>query len=226
MKLPARTLVSIHDVMPETLNEVDDILRRIADAGMPGTVTLLVVPGRNWSEDDIAVLRRWADDGHELAGHGWVHEVERLRGVSHRLHSLFISRNVAEHLALDEQGIRTLIEDCHGWFERMGLPAPAMYVPPAWAMGRIDTADLRELPFRYYETLSGIYDAATDTMTRIPLVGFEADTRLRAALLRLFNAGNRWLANRRGQLRLAIHPQDFRLHLADDLERMTDAVRM
>lgn len=224
MKLPARTLVSIHDVMPETLDAVDDILQRIAGAGTPRSVTLLVVPGRDWSKDDIAVLRRWADAGHELAGHGWVHEVERIRGVRHRLHSLFISRNVAEHLALDEQGIRTLIEDCHAWFGRAGLPAPTTYVPPAWAMGRVDRDVLRELPFRYYETLSGIYDAATDTMTRIPLVGFEADTRLRAGLLRIFNAANRWLANRRGRLRLAIHPQDFRLRLADDLERMTVAV--
>ena len=226
MKLPARTLVSIHDVMPETLDAVDDILRRIADAGTPGTVTLLVVPGRDWSEEGIATLRRWADAGHELAGHGWMHEVERIRGVRHRLHSLFISRNIAEHLALDEQGIRTLIHDCHAWFGRMGLPAPTMYVPPAWAMGRVDRDALRELPFRYYETLSGLYDAETGIMTRIPLVGFEADTPLRAGLLRIFNAANRWLANRRGRLRLAIHPQDFGLRLADDLERMTAAVGM
>ncbi|MBT8093449.1 MAG: polysaccharide deacetylase family protein [Gammaproteobacteria bacterium] len=226
MKLPARTLVSIHDVMPETLDEVEEILQRLADAGTPGTVTLLVVPGRNWSADDIAVLRRWADAGHELAGHGWAHEVETIRGVWHRLHSLFISRNVAEHLALDEQGIRTIIEECHAWFVQTGLPAPMMYVPPAWAMGRVGKSALRALPFRYYETLSGIYDATTGTMTRIPLVGFEADTPLRAGLLRLFNAVNRWLANRRGQLRLAIHPQDFDLLLADDLERMTGAVGM
>ena len=161
MKLPARTLVSIHDVMPETLDKVDDILQRLAGTVTltPGTVTLLVVPGRDWSADDIAVLRRWADAGHELAGHGWVHEVEHIRGIRHRLHSLFISRNVAEHLALDARGICRLVEDCHGWFVRKGLPAPTMYVPPAWAMGRIGTDDLEKLPFRYYETLSGIYDA-------------------------------------------------------------------
>lgn len=213
------TLISVHDVMPETLERVAKILERLDDVGVGGRATLLVVPGKDWSDEGIALLRKWASEGHELAGHGWTHKADRINGLRHWLHARLISRNVAEHLALDEQGIRQLVADCHAWFGKMALPAPSLYVPPAWAMGSIDRAGLRELPFRYYETLSGIYDTEADEFIRSPLLGFEADTWLRAASLRLFNALNRMLAGVRGQLRLAIHPRDFELFLAGDLER-------
>jgi predicted deacetylase len=99
----------------------------------------------------------------------------------------------------------------------MALPAPSLYVPPAWAMGRISRAGLRKLPFRYYETISGVYDAQADRFIRLPLLGFEADTRIRATALKLSNVLNRRLANAHRELRFAIHPTDFELYLARDL---------
>ena len=216
--MPPRTLISIHDVMPETLDRVATILGYLGDAGVTGGATLLVVPGKDWSDDDISRLRNWAGNGHELAGHGWTHEASRISGFRHWLHSRLISRNVAEHLALDEAGIRQLVADCHAWFGKRALPPPSLYVPPAWAMGPIDLASLQELPFRYYETLSGTYDADADQFVRTPLLGFEADTRFRAMSLRLFNLINRGIARLRGQVRLAIHPRDFELLLASDLQ--------
>ncbi len=49
-------LVSIHDVMPETRDRVAELLERLADVP-PAAVTLLVVPGRDWSGDDLDWLR-------------------------------------------------------------------------------------------------------------------------------------------------------------------------
>lgn len=211
-------LVSVHDVMPETLSRVPELLRWLDDARL-GPATLLVVPGRAWRPRDLAVLKRLVADGHRLAGHGFTHRVTGYRNLAHRLHGLLISRRAAEHLAHDEDGIRRLIGDCRAWFEEHSLPAPALYVPPAWAMGSIPRARLRELGFRYYEYLTGVYDARTDAWHRLPVLGFEADTAVRAVSLRVSNAANRRLARRRGVARLALHPYDLELRLAGDLRR-------
>jgi len=220
---PDRLLVSVHDVMPETLDEVDGILALLARHGL-GRPNLLVVPGRAWDEASLARLKRYAGAGHELVAHGFEHAVGAIRGFRHRLHSLVLSRKVAEHLALDADGIETLIRRSSGWFAEQGLPRASLYVPPAWALGAIPRARLEGLGFRYYETLGGIYDSETGSMRRIPVVGFEADTALRAFCLRAVNAIQLRLAKRAGALRVAIHPHDLRLRLAGDLLKLLDAL--
>jgi hypothetical protein len=213
-----RTLVSVHDVMPETLERVERIIR-ICDAINPGPLTLLVVPGLGWDRQGIERLRTWQAQGHRLAGHGWVHRAERFNGLGHRLHGLLISRRVAEHLALDAPGIATLIRRCHAWFADEGLDPPGLYVPPAWALGNLRPQDLAQLPFGQYEVLRGVRDRTGGRLHPIPLLGYEADTPARAPLIRLWNRFNRHLARRSGWLRIAIHPRDPELALGDDLER-------
>jgi len=210
-------LVSVHDLMPETLRPILEILAQLRRHGH-GPVSILVVPGCAWSQDQIATLRSLQQDGYSFAGHGWHHRVARLGGLGHWLHSRLISRQVAEHLALAEDEIARLIERCFAWFGDQGLQAPDLYVPPAWAMGGIPRTRLATLPFRYYETLSGIYDARRDRFRHLALLGYEADTGARALSLRLSNAVNRGIARWRSP-RLAIHPQDLGLRLASDLVR-------
>lgn len=213
-----RALVSIHDLMPGTVPAVQRTCEFLEARGV-APVTVLVVPGAGWDDDGIELLHRLQGRGYQLAGHGWTHRVERLRGLGARLHGAVISRNVAEHLGLDAGGIAALIERCHGWFAEQGLAPPQLYVPPAWAMGPIPRAGLRSLPFRYYETLAGVYDAREDRFERIPMVGFEADTLLRVLPIRLWNAFNDVAARLRGVLRVGIHPYDLDLRLAGDLSR-------
>ncbi|PWG62029.1 DUF2334 domain-containing protein [Spiribacter halobius] len=207
--------LSIHDVMPETLTRVTRLLA-LAEAADWRRVTLLVVPGRAWPPAALDRLRAWQQAGHRLAGHGWRHRVDAVRGLRHRLHSRLISRDVAEHLARDADGILTLMRDCHGWFEEVGLRAPRLYVPPAWALGPVPRRRLAEQPFRFVETLAGVYDTRRSRCTPLPLLGYEADTPGRARALRLGNAAARLLARRR-RPRLALHPFDDRLALAGDL---------
>lgn len=211
-------VVSIHDVMPETLPRVRSLLARVERAGL-APATLLVVPGRDWSDADLDALRRIAARGHELAGHGWTHHVERFGSLRHRLHALLLSRRAAEHLSHSHEQVLRIIRDCRQWFDDNELPSPSLYVPPAWAMGPVSRDEVRGLGFRYFETLGGIYDADTRRFMRLPVVGFEADTWLRAAALRLSNAFNRLLGRRAGAVRLSIHPFDAELELSDYLER-------
>ncbi|MEA3260319.1 MAG: polysaccharide deacetylase family protein [Pseudomonadota bacterium] len=206
-------LISIHDVMPETRERVTDILEQLAWLP-PAAVTLLVVPGKDWRAADLDWLRDLSERGYPLAGHGWRHRCDTPKSFHHRLHSAFISRDAAEHLSLDEERIIALIQDCHRWFVEHGLTPGPLYVPPAWALGAVNKRRLAALPFRYYETLGGLYDARDQRFHPMPLLGFEADTTLRAWSLNLFNRGNYLAALATGRtLRVSIHPQDLQLRL-------------
>jgi hypothetical protein len=215
MGLPA--LISIHDVMPETLQQVEQLLVLMKKRQI-GIATLLVVPGKQWKEEDLSVLRSFEAAGFELAGHGWHHRCKKPQSFGHRLHSRCISRSVAEHLALSRKEIVHLLTRSHSWFTRHGLSAPVLYVPPAWVMGAVLRSDLSTLPYRLYETLSGIFDAENEQFLPLPLCGFEADTVFRKHLLRCLNAINLWWAgNRLVPVRVAIHPFDLQLRLCHDL---------
>jgi predicted deacetylase len=210
--------------MPETLPAVSKLLDRLGEYGWKH-LTLLIVPGKAWCDRDIDTLHHWQCAGHTLAGHGWCHQVDtrQLSGIRNRLHSLIISRNVAEHLALDAEGILRLLGRCHRWFEAHDLTPPEYYVPPAWAMGTIKPQQLQKAPFRRFEYFTGVYDAGDGCFTYLPLLGFEADNTLRAISLRFWNKFNQCLASLRRPLRIAIHPYDTQLkqaqHLTACLER-------
>lgn len=213
-------LVSVHDLMPDTLPAVQEVVAALDESGIR-PLTLLVVPGHEWSDTQLQWLRQRQAHGDMLAGHGWAHRAGAVRNLYDRLHRRFFSRGVAEHLALGPDEVCELMVRCHRWFLDAGLHAPEVYVPPAWAMGAVDRARLREqVPFRLYETLSGFFDADTDRFVRVPLLGYEADTRARAVALRVSNGINRLLAKMTGTLRVAIHPRDFDLLLAADLRRL------
>lgn len=217
---PPTALVSLHDVMPETFDRVTRILARLRTWEIP-PITLLVVPGRAWSPAQINQLRDWAEAGHHLAAHGWVHYVEHIRGWRHRLHSRFLSRDVAEHLALDAEGILRLMRRSGEWFAHNDLPAPTLYVPPAWALGRVERDAVRALPFAQVEVLRGILDRQSGELRKLPVVGFETDTARRARLVRPWNRFQEHRARRRGRpLRIAIHPFDFEYFLHRDLEEI------
>lgn len=216
--------ISIHDVMPSTLPDVTTIIGMLR-ASEIAPVSLLIVPGKAWTAEDIAVLRRWQDAGHELVGHGWTHRASSIRGIFHRIHSALLSRDAAEHLALESGQIFELITRCHAWFEANNLAAPRRYVPPAWALGSISRAKLRALPFESYELLSGELDVRTGRISRMPLLGFEADTRARAQALRVWNHCNRACARFvRAPSRIAIHPRDIHLRMQDDLRSLVDGL--
>ncbi len=210
-------IVSIHDVMPESLKEVENLLRLLAKHRI-AAATLLVVPGKNWSVRELAILRSWQEAGWVLAGHGWRHRCGPPGTLLHRLHSRMISRDAAEHLSLCRRQIVGLMSRCHRWFAENGLSSPTLYVPPAWALGTVQRGDLCGLPFRTVETLLGLIDPEADRFFPLPLLGFEADTTARALFLKGSNAANRWFAHHTGRpLRVAIHPFDLRYGLVDDL---------
>jgi predicted deacetylase len=190
-------------------------------------VTLLVVPGRSWSEKDLQRLRELAEQGYEFAAHGWHHETTP-RKLYHRIHAAMISKNVAEHLDLDSAGVLQLMIRSREWFRTNQLPVPHFYVPPAWALGPIAKADLLKAPFERIETTRGIIHLSRGShrFEKLPLTGYEADTPFREFFLRQWNAAQFRRAQAKGQqLRISIHPNDLELSLADQLDDQIRATR-
>jgi len=220
-------LISIHDVMPSTLDRICLLARELTHL-QTSNITMLVVPGHDWSRKQLDVLREFEQQGYILCGHGWHHSSKKIHGVYHRLHSLLISRNVAEHLALDEKEISQLIYDCYQWFPNNKLATPDLYVPPAWALGKISEQLLEQSPFRFFENTAGLYDSSTGQQLNLPLIGFEADNIFRAGTLRLWNAANTLAGSEKKPVRISIHPSDKELLLADSLisslQSVTNAV--
>lgn len=210
-----KTLVSIHDVMPETMGEVAEQLQICRQLGVK-KVTLLVVPGRNWTTAQIEQIGRWQADGYELAAHGWHHKCDTISSLKHWLHSALISRDVAEHLCLTSDQIVNLMIRSGDWFEEKGFTRPHLYVPPAWALGEITDKALAETGFVMVETLRGIRFPQSGELMPLPLVGFEADTLFREMALKLFNRIATGTSKNR-PLRVSLHPHDHKLRLKDSL---------
>ncbi len=208
-------LVSIHDVMPATLDALGRSIRLVRQFSGKN-VCLLVVPGPDWHPEQIELLKKWQDDGFEIVGHGWQHRAPSIRTVKHKLHSAFISGNVAEHLSLETEQIQRLINDSFNWFDRNGF-WPQLYVPPAWAMGKISRSKLKELPFQYYEFLSGLFDKKTEKFVKCPLAGFEADRVWRERFLRCWNWVNQSLGTKNQPVRISIHPYDLQYRMASQI---------
>ena len=214
------TIWSLHDVCPNSFHLAETIVRRLSAAGVH-PLCILVIPSGDWAPGQLDTLRQWERDGHTLAGHGWSHRSPPPRTVHHRLHSAFFSRDAAEHLGRTNAEVYEIIELGSQWFRAAGLTAPTLYVPPAWAIGEFPLRAFSETPYRWVETLTGIYSVRANRFTRLPLVGFEADTPFRALALRVLNRLNRLIASATGRpMRVAIHPRDFELLLADDLARI------
>ena len=215
-RIPA--IVSVHDVMPATLAKVEGILSGLLGSLPNRHIVLLVVPGLDWSAQQISKLKRLQAQGYEVAGHGWLHHAERVHSPYHRLHSKFISRQAAEHLSLSEGEIINLMSRNFNWFIEHDFKPPQLYVPPAWAMGRIRKQALKHLPFHCVETTRGITNIETGLIRLLPLVGFEADSAIRAISLRFWNRVNLSFAKAFAAVRISIHPNDEQLMIANQLQ--------
>jgi hypothetical protein len=209
--------------MPESMSAITDLIARCEEKAIP--TTLLVVPGREWSAGQITLLKHWQANGHELAAHGWLHEARAIRKPWHRIHSTLVSRNVAEHLDLEPEEQVPFIARSIRWFAEQELSLPSIYVPPAWALGRL-TREQRDrllqaerMPAQLsIETTSGFIHLPENRRQWMPLTGYEADTPARALFLRCFNALN--LAHARFHstcLRISVHPYDMQYRLASSL---------
>lgn len=225
MSLLTPAWVSIHDLMPQTLNRVDQLLGLLEDHGC-ARVDLLVVPDVGWNAAQLQRIQHWAQQGHRVVAHGWQHRAPHIRGLRHRVHAALLSRDVAEHLSHTPSEELALMQRSQSWFARHDLPTPQHYVPPAWALGRLGHELLRHSGYASVEVLQGCFLRPSMRLHRLPLVGFEADTTLRARALLPWNQAQEALATLTGRpLRVALHPHDLSLKLAHTIAPLLSRVQ-
>ncbi|MGM0418487.1 MAG: polysaccharide deacetylase family protein [Thermodesulfobacteriota bacterium] len=212
-----KAIVSVHDVMPENLTRIKTITDFLTKRGV-FEITLLIVPGKNWSKDQINQLKKFSKSGFNLAGHGWMHIIKRKESFFHKFHSKLISRNEAEHLSLSNREIIDIIKKSYDWFKENGIEPPELYVPPAWAAGAVSKQDLKKLPYRFYEFHTGVFDSYKSKFYFLPIAGYMADTPARKKFIKIFNRLN-ISSSFINPVRIGIHPDDLNLGLAKDLEK-------
>jgi predicted deacetylase len=221
-----KAIISIHDCMPETMDKIQYILKWLKERHVP-PVTILVVPGKNWSENQLSLLKQFTEEGHTLAAHGWHHHTQAKK-ILHRIHSLIISKDVAEHLDLNQQGILELINKSCQWFIQKQLPAPSLYVPPAWALGAINKKTLTKTSVKQIEVTRGVIHLSSShkpKLQTLPLTGYEADSPFRVCFLSKWNQfQQRQAQNKSLPLRISIHPYDLDLPIAEQLEQQLKSV--
>ena len=210
--------ISIHDVRPNNILKIINIINLLFDKYRIQKITLLVIPGLNWDDKHIKILKSLQNKtGIELAAHGWCHKSNPIKTIYHFMHSKLISADSAEHLSKSKQSIIKIFNDSYLWFSNQGLNSPTLYVPPTWELGNINKEDLSASPFNEFEIITGVF--INNKFILIPLIGFEVKTYFKFIIVKVLNFINYLSYSFFGVLRIAIHPNDFDLLLKRDLDK-------
>ena len=215
--------ISIHDVRPDNIDAIKNIKQLLNNQYNIHKICLLVIPGCKWNHIQIEQLKKWQSDHCQIAAHGWEHVSDNKKSLYHLLHALIISGNSAEHLSKHSWDILNLMKKSYDWFVSNGFTPPRLYVPPAWALGKIKTEDLLNLPFKNFECTTGVLHKGKYKF--LPLVGFIATSQARAYLQKFFNFLNFQMAKMIGVIRISIHPEDFDHYLSNDANKYLSRIK-
>jgi predicted deacetylase len=206
-------VVSVHDVAPASATET---LRWCADADALGIpVSLLVIPGP-WRGQQLAdtpdfsrVLGERRDRGDEVMVHGWTHVAGPEGSRTRRAIGRAVARGAAEFAALDETQAAERLAAAASVLARFGLATPG-FTPPGWLASGPAIRALCDAGFTHTTDHFGVRDLRTGRRHR----GFALSHRPGGGLSERIGAAMveglaRRIANRRGFVRIALHPDDL-----------------
>jgi len=209
-------VISIHDVSPETRDQVTRILAGLAGAGV-GRVSLLVVPDHhhraNITSDPAfgSWLRDLVAAGHEAVLHGYFHQRERHAHESTR--TRFFTRiytaDEGEFFDITYAGACELL--ARGRDELAGVAGvqPEGFIAPAWLLSPEGESAARDLGFAYTTRLKSVSALASGTVHFSQSLCWS----VRSSLRRVISLGwNHFLFQRVGPnplIRISIHPPDI-----------------
>lgn len=213
-----KILVSLHDVSPRHADRCREILAFLKERGVP-PVALLVVPDFHggWPLDAhpefVREILGWHEAGHELVLHGyWHRELEAAVPEGDWMRTWFARRFMTggegEFLALAPQAVRERLVAGLSQWERLGLPRPRGFVPPAWLHNEHLDPALTELGFAWTENHAGVR-APSGQFLSSPVISWASRDVVRRQGSRIVCPllAHRWKGEK--LLRVAIHPHDF-----------------
>jgi len=208
-------VVSIHDLAPVTRPQVEQILARLADAGVD-RCSLLVVPdyhhrGRSLGDPAfIQWLHELSRHGHELVIHGFYHTRKRRAGEStrQRVVTRIYTADEGEFYDLDYVEALRLMQEARDEFARHRF-YPHGFIAPAWLLGPEAQRAAMAAGFRYTTTLGMVRDFSTGQEFVSQSLVYSVRSGWRRALSLLWNRVlfSRLTGNR--LLRLSLHPADL-----------------
>ncbi len=209
-------IVSIHDVRPGLLPEIQQMMSTLAQIGISRT-SLLVIPNFHRHEPITAnqaliyELRRLQDQGHEIVLHALYHleDAQPDRGgVREFLLARLHTRGEGEFLRLHREEARKRIASGLECLRRLGF-SPTGFVAPAWLYSKDSVAAISDNGLEYYTTLYHI--CTTDPPSRIPSRAIVWWNRkyLRCLSNLFLPRMSQRIMSQQQPLRLALHPPDF-----------------
>jgi predicted deacetylase len=228
-------LLSVHDVAPENLGFLADLLRDLADRHVPA-VNVAVVPSFHgasmWTADAIgrALADVPAGMRTEILLHGCFHARvggnARLAGWR-LLRSRLQSAGEDEFFCLDPHEAEDRIRQGRRIIETAFGAAPGVFLPPAWTGGRALRDVLGRLGFSATEDHFWLYDLRRRRRLASPVIAFATRSAWRARISTLWARAIIRTAASGAILRFAFHPADysspairsFALGLVEELSR-------
>lgn len=212
----ARSLiVSIHDVAPETLPRVREVVEKLESWGV-NRFCLLVVP--NYHEtgplcDDPEAVR-WLHGreacGDEIVLHGYSHSRPR-RATDTALDLLateFCSKNEAEFYRLGPDEAAAKLRLGAEILGRVGFK-PRGFVAPSWIFSRGTVRALKERGFRYMARRVGLIDFTNRVRIRSACCVWSTWAPVRGALSPFWVRLRLRRLRRKPVLRVDVHPPDL-----------------
>lgn len=205
-------LVSIHDVAPPNLPEVQRLWQLCRNAGV--VPALLVVPDWHGSApierdaDFLAWLRGVVSEGAEIILHGERHdEAGRPRTLGDELRAAGRTAREGECLTLDAPALEALVARGLARLKTLGFSALG-FVPPAWLMRADARGGIYAAGLSLTEDETAIYLAGGHRVAS-PALRWSTRTPFRARAS-VSVAGWRWRFQRRAPvIRIALHPGDL-----------------
>lgn len=214
MTAPRTLVVSIHDVAPVTRPRVEQMLSRLADAGV-GQCALLVVPnyhhlGDSLGEPDFRQwLKRLQAEKHEIVIHGFYHRRVRRAGESirSRLITRIYTADEAEFFDLSYEEASGLLSTARDEFAKHDLH-PVGFIAPAWLLSAEGERAVRDLGFLYTTTLRTVRDLASGMEFSSQSLVYSVRRKWRGAMSLVWNRTLFRCLTSNPLLRLSLHPPD------------------
>lgn len=205
----SRSVVSIHDVAPASLDASSTLLRLCERHEV--RATLLVIPGpwRGGDPSSDQVFRRWlesaAERGHEVSLHGWNHDGTGQANWRNRV----VARGCGEFSSLGQVEARSRIGRGLEVMERLGHQVRG-FTPPGWLASKGTIDAVRDAGLDYLTTQRSVKVLTAGVDIRIPAVCQRPDSTLEplAALVVRRYAVSRVSSGQ--AIRAALHPADVK----------------
>jgi predicted deacetylase len=204
-------VVSIHDVAPETFDEVRDLARELDRLAVRPRVFKVIPKNLLESRELVHFLRQEQDAGSEIVQHGYSHRRHgRLRGPwTKQLRSRLFAPDDAELLTLTGQQLETLLREGRAILSTAGLVVTG-FCAPGWIEPPRLRTGLQHLGFRYDVGMTSVVDLATGHRVWTDWVGYMGAGAAQEALVGIANRINRAAMPGFSTMKVFFHPQGAR----------------